>query len=208
MTSTGRIDPRVTRTRQLLRNAFIELMQEKGFATIRIEDIAERATINRATFYTHFENKHQFLDSLIREEIRQHFTSQLPLALRWDERTLRIVIQIVLKYVQETQNHYCSSVQMLRPMMQQAIQEELFDVLMNLFPQPAAFGSAPSITRELLAWTSSWAIYGAALQWSREPHARSVESMADALLTVITQGVAHLTPSFEQTENLILSTEE
>lgn len=47
-------DPRVLRTRQLIRTAFRDLLQKKGFDAITIKDIAQEATINRATFYAHF----------------------------------------------------------------------------------------------------------------------------------------------------------
>jgi AcrR family transcriptional regulator len=151
MTSIVHIDPRIKRTRQLLQHAFTELMQEKGFSEISIQDIAERATVNRATFYAHFENKYQLLDCLIREQIRQIFASHLSQMSRWEERTLRIVIRMVLEYIQETQNHYCSSVKTLNPMIERAVQEELFDLLMTLLTQSAASEPAPSATRELLA---------------------------------------------------------
>jgi hypothetical protein len=43
-------DPRVKRTRQLLQRAFVDLIHEKSFEAITVQDIAERATLNRATF--------------------------------------------------------------------------------------------------------------------------------------------------------------
>lgn len=55
-------DPRVKRTRQLLMQAFMELLKEKkDISSISVQDIAERATLNRATFYAHFEDKYAFL---------------------------------------------------------------------------------------------------------------------------------------------------
>ena len=63
-----RVDPRVKRTRKLLEKAFMELMVEKGFQSITIQDVTERATVNRATFYAHFEDKFDLLDSYIREQ--------------------------------------------------------------------------------------------------------------------------------------------
>ena len=62
------MDPRVKRTRKLLEKAFMELMVEKGFQSITIQDVTERATVNRATFYAHFEDKFDLLDSYIREQ--------------------------------------------------------------------------------------------------------------------------------------------
>jgi AcrR family transcriptional regulator len=43
-------DPRVKRTRQLLLQAFRELMEEKGFSAMSTQDITARATVNRGTF--------------------------------------------------------------------------------------------------------------------------------------------------------------
>jgi len=49
-----KVDPRIRRTRMLLEDAFSELIREKDFQSITIQDITARAGINRATFYAHF----------------------------------------------------------------------------------------------------------------------------------------------------------
>lgn len=56
-----KLDPRVVRTRKLLREAFIELVGEKGYWDITIQDITDRATLNRVTFYLHYDNKEDLL---------------------------------------------------------------------------------------------------------------------------------------------------
>lgn len=59
------MDRRVRRTRNLLGNALLELIQEKKFEQITIQDISDRADLNRATFYLHYGNKEELLaDSL------------------------------------------------------------------------------------------------------------------------------------------------
>ncbi len=55
-------DPRVLRTQQLLLQAFSDLFSEKGFHAMTVQDITERARVNRGTFYTHFEDKYAILD--------------------------------------------------------------------------------------------------------------------------------------------------
>ncbi|MGE7110087.1 TetR/AcrR family transcriptional regulator [Lysinibacillus sp. NPDC047702] len=52
-----KMDPRVIRTRQLLRDALVELIDERGYDKITVQDITERATLNRATFYLHYRDK-------------------------------------------------------------------------------------------------------------------------------------------------------
>ena len=69
-------DPRVQRTHKLLQEALIELTAERGFDAITVGDIAKRATVNRATFYRHYQDKHDLLEQIFRETIRQ-FVSDL-----------------------------------------------------------------------------------------------------------------------------------
>ena len=47
-------DPRIRRTRKLLQGALGALMQSKSFDEISVQDITEAATVNRATFYDHY----------------------------------------------------------------------------------------------------------------------------------------------------------
>lgn len=54
-------DLRVRRTKKMVGEAFIELMQEKGFDEITVKDIADRAFINRNTFYLHYRDKNDLL---------------------------------------------------------------------------------------------------------------------------------------------------
>ncbi|MBZ0274760.1 MAG: TetR/AcrR family transcriptional regulator [Anaerolineae bacterium] len=73
----ARLDPRVKRTRQFLRTALIELIPEKGYNAITIQDITERATLNRATFYLHYRDKDDLLlNGFV--EIWDELTSQNP----------------------------------------------------------------------------------------------------------------------------------
>ena len=58
-------DLRVRRTRKLLQQALIELTGEKGFANVTVHDIAERAMVNRSTFYRHYLDKYDLLRQYI-----------------------------------------------------------------------------------------------------------------------------------------------
>ncbi|WP_409346700.1 TetR/AcrR family transcriptional regulator [Paenibacillus sp. MBLB4367] len=55
-------DPRVKRTRQLLNAALIALIRDKGYEKITVQDLAERAGLNRATFYLHYNDKHDLTE--------------------------------------------------------------------------------------------------------------------------------------------------
>lgn len=60
--ASGAEDLRVRRTRKMLLEALIDLTIERGFAAVTVRDIAERAMVNRATFYRHYLDKYDLLD--------------------------------------------------------------------------------------------------------------------------------------------------
>lgn len=66
-----KLDPRVIRTRLMLRDALVELIHERGYEKITVQDITKKATLNRATFYLHYRDKldllYQSSDEIIQE---------------------------------------------------------------------------------------------------------------------------------------------
>jgi AcrR family transcriptional regulator len=60
-------DRRIRRSRKALRDALMGLILEKEFDTISIQEIADRADVNRTTFYLHFKDKQDLLLRSMRE---------------------------------------------------------------------------------------------------------------------------------------------
>jgi AcrR family transcriptional regulator len=60
---TRKPDRRIQRTRQLLHTALMSLIQERGFESLSVQDIIDRANVGRATFYAHFDSKEDLLAS-------------------------------------------------------------------------------------------------------------------------------------------------
>lgn len=54
-------DLRIRRTRKLLRDALVDLIDQHGFEAIKVTDIADRAMVNRTTFYRHYQDKDDLL---------------------------------------------------------------------------------------------------------------------------------------------------
>src|SRR5262245_65774233 len=61
MMSSTATDRRVRRTRELLRVALLELIQEQGYDRITVQDILDRADIGRSTFYAYYRDKDDLL---------------------------------------------------------------------------------------------------------------------------------------------------
>lgn len=70
-------DRRVQRTRELLQNALIELMEERGYNAVTIQDIADRANVGRTTFYLHFNSKDELFMSCHETAVAHFYFGQL-----------------------------------------------------------------------------------------------------------------------------------
>src|ERR1700740_2072311 len=62
--TTENTDPRVLRSRQMLMEALLRLLTRKEFDDISIQEIADEATLNRATFYLHYPDKNALLQAM------------------------------------------------------------------------------------------------------------------------------------------------
>ncbi len=80
-------DARVTRTKTKLFDSFKELLSEKTFEEITINEICIRSGIRRATFYKHFSDKYDFLAGLTRQ-LRQDFDEKIWKNESWSSRHL------------------------------------------------------------------------------------------------------------------------
>ena len=64
-------DRRVRRTQQLLGDALVSLILEKGYDTITIKDITDRADVGHATFYRHYKDKDELLGQKLADIIQE-----------------------------------------------------------------------------------------------------------------------------------------
>jgi AcrR family transcriptional regulator len=78
-------DRRIARTQIALRDALHNLIHEKGYDTITVEEITQRAGVGRATFYLHYKDKEDLLleqfSELARDRVR--LLAEIPLT-GWD----------------------------------------------------------------------------------------------------------------------------
>ena len=61
------------RSRRMIRQAFLELLREKPFERITVTDIANRADINRSTFYAHYPDVRGMIEELMSDVINSSF---------------------------------------------------------------------------------------------------------------------------------------
>ncbi|HEY3502363.1 MAG TPA: TetR/AcrR family transcriptional regulator [Actinocatenispora sp.] len=64
-------DLRVRRTRKLLRDALIELIEERGFDKVTVGAVTERAMVSRAAFYRGYRDKYQLVEQVFDEAMAE-----------------------------------------------------------------------------------------------------------------------------------------
>jgi len=84
----SRAQRRVARTTAAIEDAFVQLVLERGYERVAVEDIADRADLARATFYAHYPNKEAVLFSVsnrLTEDLMQRIAQGGPWnVVRWD----------------------------------------------------------------------------------------------------------------------------
>lgn len=172
----ARVDPRITRTRKLLREALATLLAEKSFASITVQDIAERATVNRATFYAHFTDKFALLDAMIREDFAGYLSQGDPLQVPTTRALLLAVGKNVFGFV--GMHRECRIDSDFEPQLQRSMEAALTDFLSPKYGHCTAMLIAS-------------AFVGAAMTWRHEtpksPPAPIVENITGILVDGVEQ---------------------
>ena len=98
-TPPAKVDPRVRRTRRLLREALISLMLEKDFASISIKEITERAEVAYITFFRHYESLDQLLMEILDDGLGGLQTHIETLAKQSETSALETEGRLIFEYI-------------------------------------------------------------------------------------------------------------
>lgn len=103
------IDPRVLRTRVLLRQALEELSTEKSFSSLTISQVTAHAGLDRSTFYLHYPGLHALLEDCARElfaELRVEIYANKPVDYRSNPSVLEPFVVTVFKHLEKHHRFY------------------------------------------------------------------------------------------------------
>ncbi|ALN77581.1 TetR/AcrR family transcriptional regulator [Staphylococcus agnetis] len=97
-------DLRVLKTQKAFMHAFTELLKTKAFDRITVQDLCDRALVQRSTFYRHYKDKYHLL-TCATEHALTRITQEHVSAIRSDNATLRLeqYIDNLLTYVYDNQ---------------------------------------------------------------------------------------------------------
>jgi AcrR family transcriptional regulator len=171
-------DPRVRRSRHMLFEALIKLLNQKEFNDISIQEIADEAKLNRATFYLHFPDKNALLQAMTAERFRE-LTARRGLVFSDCDGALRGIALGVCDYLSETTG--CPT-----QLTKMSLEGSIIPVVESLFLQGTAnHPVAPGTDPELLATTAASAIFGAARHWYLTSNRVPAEEMASRIAALV-----------------------
>jgi AcrR family transcriptional regulator len=181
-------DRRRRRTREQLKRSFAELMREKGFTAMTIQDITDRADVHRGTFYAHFPDKYALLEQSIRDKFRFLLERKLPTDAGWNPEHLRLLVRTVLEHVRSLYGR-CNPIHTVDPLFERTIRDELSGLLRHWLERLRVERVNGKVPADTIALMMSWSIFGAAVEWSKGADPISVEEMTDRVLAVLTEGI-------------------
>lgn len=184
-----KIDPRIRRTRGLLQDSLRNLLTQKEFDRISVQDITEAATLNRATFYAHYADKYALLGELIRVSFLD-FLAQRDVQYNGGCSTaFKVILLAVCDYLNEVQKSLSANEHQFESFVEATVIDQIGAVLLDGCRRPPVERMIPA---EMVAATASWAIYGAVKQWiqtkDRAPAEAFVEVAVELVRPIITAG--------------------
>ena len=175
---TGTTDPRILRSRRMLMDSLIRLLKKKEFEDISVQEIADDATLNRATFYLHYPDKNALLQAMTEARFRD-LIERRSITFTDCHGALRAIALGVCDYLAESTS--CPS-QLARV----PIEGSVIPVVEGMFKEGLALhGIAPGVDAAMLATTGAWAVFGAARRWFQTPNRLPAEEMAARIETMV-----------------------
>jgi AcrR family transcriptional regulator len=155
----------------MLMEALAKLLTRKEFDDLSIQEIADEATLNRATFYLHYPDKSALLQAMTAARFRE-LIERRGLSFSNCDGALRAIALGVCDYLAESTG--CPSQLAKMP-----LERSIIPVVEGMFKEGARHHEMrPGADPELLATTVAWAIFGAARRWYQTRNRIPAEEMA------------------------------
>jgi len=171
-------DPRILRSRRMLMEALATLLTKKELDDISIQEIADEATLNRATFYLHYSDKNALLQAMTAARFSD-LIARRGITFTDCNAALRAIALGVCDYLSETTG--CPTQLARIP-----LEGSIIPVVEDMFREGLALhGIAPGVDAAMLATTAAWAVFGAARRWFQTPNRIPAEEMAARIETMV-----------------------
>lgn len=176
------LDPRIRRTRLLLQQALEKLLETREFEKLSVQDIADAATVNRATFYDHYPDKFALLECMVGTRFHELLERRGVEFNGGCSSALKAIVLGVCDYLAGVPGLDCERQRQMEPHMESAVISVVRGILLvGIKQHPPENG----VSAEMMATTLSWAIYGAAKEWVRTPGRCASEEIVDTVVELV-----------------------
>ena len=170
-------------TRRALSASLKELMQEKPFEEITVQDIAKQAAINRATFYRHYNEPRDILRNM-----RQNMIRDVQTFARKDKmgKNLRIWLEDLCQYLYD-------QAELLRILFKTRTDDEFVETIQALYNEqfnPLRYKSIKNQdedSQKLMAYCYAGGFYYILRQWILEPIHKTPKEVADVMYRFLSE---------------------
>jgi len=175
---TEATDPRILRSRRMLMEALARLLSNKEFEGVSVQEIADEATLNRASFYLHYADKNALLHAMTESRFRD-LIQRRAITFSDCNGVLRAAALGVCDYLAESTG--CPT-----QLSRMALEGSTIPIVEDMFKEGLAHhGLASGVDAALLATTAAWAVFGAARRWFQTPNRIPAEEMAARIETMV-----------------------
>lgn len=175
-----KLDPRIKRTRGLILQAFGSLLAEKDFESLSVQDITDRAQLNRGTFYLHFADKYALLDYVITQSFRQQLEKRMLNGCGYSPDNLKNMLLAVCEFHAQAINECGLLHQHLESLIEGPIKNMIFEVLSSWLKETGS-----ELPTELPATVATWSIYGLASHYSHLKKRPALEKYVDEAFPLV-----------------------
>lgn len=190
-----RMDRRVRRTRNALSRALLSLMQERDYDSVTIQEITDRADLNRATFYLHYSSKEELLtDSLeaMFDDLVEQFQDATAVTPIWQDTTA------VLAVFEHVANHAALYKVLLSDRGQSHVIYRIIDYIANFGQKRVAMHLPPDLRLalpvEIVSYHAAGSLFALVSWWVQNDLPYSAEYMATAVDKLYTHGILAIVP--------------
>ena len=166
------MDPRILRTRQLLKNAFVELLQEMDMEKISVNRLTKQATINRVTFYLHYRDIPDMLEKMA-DEMIEDISTVINKTPEGGKSTEDVDLQLLIhlfEHIAKQADFYKIILTKRVPIFRDRLLQFLKDVVVTRLKQvqSESYVRKAGVQKDILIWYISSALIGTIVIWLKK----------------------------------------
>jgi AcrR family transcriptional regulator len=182
-------DPRVLRTRKLIREAFSILLQKKDFDAITIKDIAQKASINRATFYAHYEDKYTLLEEITEQAFYKMIPEEITHCQEFTDEICNKLILLTHNYIVTFYKICGWNSKSIATLVDEKIKKMLQQMIEGIFLKDNTFCIKDSLNTKIISAMTCSAIYSATYSWFMAGDNDRINLLVDIVRPYVMKGL-------------------